>query len=212
MSANISTLSGVTAGDYIFVKGDREDSATPARTKISGLQAWIPYTAPDSTTFFGVDRTSDITRLSGLRDDFSTMPIEEALIEAESLVNREGGALDHIFINHKQMKTLKKGLGTKVQYVDMVANPRISFRGVQLDGDYGTINVLADRNCPVGYGFGLELALWKLYSLGKAVRVLNADGLQWLRQTSDDGVELRYGFYGNIGCRGPGNNIQFKLG
>jgi hypothetical protein len=49
----------------------------------------------------------------------------------------------------------------------------------------------------------LQMNMWKLYSLGKAVRVIDTDGLSMLRQASADGVEVRYGFYGQVGTRAP---------
>jgi hypothetical protein len=51
---------------------------------------------------------------------------------------------------------------------------------------------------------------WKLYTTGKAVRVIDTDGLQMLRQAASDGVEVRYGMYGNMGCRAPGANINIQ--
>jgi len=59
---------------------------------------------------------------------------------------------------------------------------------------------------------GVQLSTWRLYSLGKAVRVIDTDGLQMLRQASADGVEVRYGSYSNLGCRAPGYNINVNLG
>lgn len=211
MSGAVSGVTGAAAGDHLFVKGDRENSATPGRTKISGLSAWIPYAAPTSDLFFNVNRTADTVRLAGHRGDFSAMPIEEALIDMENQVSLHGGMIDHIWVNFKEMKSLKKALGSKVQYIDVQANARIGFRGVLLDGDYGPIRVMADRSCPVGYAFGMQLSMFKLYSLGKAVRVLDTDGLKMLRQNDADGVEVRYGGYLNLGCRGPLHGIQGKL-
>ena len=207
----LSGITGETAGDYMFLNGDRQDSATPSRIVIAGLSAWLPASAPSSTAFFGVDRSVDTTRLGGLRLDASSLPLEEALIEADALVAREGMAIDHLFMSHKRFGELKKALGTKVQYVDLQANAKISFRGILVDGARGPIKVIPDQNCPNNSAFGLKIGMWKLYSLGKAVRVIDTDGLSMLRQASSDGVEVRYGFYGNLGCRAPGANINIKL-
>lgn len=194
----------IAANDYIFVEGDRGLS-------ISGLADWVPDTAPTSTLFFGVDRSVDVTRLGGLRLDASGLPIEEALIEADAQVSREGFYLDHFFMNPKKLGDLKKALGTKVQYVTLQANARVSFSGVMVDGDRGPIKVLGDFNCPYDRCYGLAMEYWKLYSIGKAVRPIDTDGLQMLRQDDADGVEVRYGFYGNVGCRAPGSNIVVKF-
>lgn len=199
------------AGNFIFVRGDRQDSATPTRLAIAGLEAWIPATAPTSTAFFSVDRSVDTTRLGGQRFDGSALPIEEALIEGASIAAREGGMIDHYFMNFGQYSKLEKALGSKVQYIDMKVNAQIAFKGIQVAGPNTLINIVPDQNCPANRAYGLQLNTWKLYSLGKAVRVIDTDGLQMLRQTSADGVEVRYGFYGNMGCRAPGYSVNVQL-
>lgn len=208
---NLSGISGLTAADYIFVKGDRQDSATPSRLAVAGLEAWCPSSAPGSASFFGVDRTVDVTRLGGLRLDGSSVPIEEALIEGASLVAREGGKLDHFFMSYATFSSLEKALGSKVQYVDVKMNAEVGFRGIMVNGPRGPIKVIPDQNCPSDRVHGVQLSAWKLYSLGKAVRVIDTDGLQMLRQAAADGVEVRYGFYGNLGCRAPGFNINISV-
>jgi hypothetical protein len=205
-----STPSGVVANDFIFAQGDRQDSATPTALKMSGFESWVPASSPTSTTFFGVNRAVDVTRLGGQRYNSAGVPIEEALIEGAAVVAREGGKLDHYFMNFAKYSALEKSLGSKVQYVDLQANAQIAFRGIQINGPKGVIKIVPDQNCPSARYFGLQLNTWKLYSLGKAVRVIDTDGLQMLRQSSADGVEVRYGFYGNVGCRGPGYSINIQ--
>jgi hypothetical protein len=194
----------IAANDYLFVEGDRG-------LGVSGLASWVPDTAPTSTLFFGVDRSVDVTRLGGLRLDGSGAPIEEVLIEGDAMIGREGQYIDHYFMNPKKLGDLKKALGTKVQYVNLQANARVSFSGIMIDGEKGPINCLADFNCPYDRCYGLAMEYWKLYSLGKAVRVIDTDGLQMLRQDTSDGVEVRYGFYGNLATRAPGSNIVIKF-
>ena len=80
-----------------------------------------------------------------------------------------------------------------------------------VNGPKGPVKVIPDQNCPSATAFLLQMNTWKLYSLGKAVRVIDTDGLSMLRQASADGVECRYGFYGNVGCRGPGFNVRVAL-
>lgn len=100
----IDSGTGVAANDYIFIQGDYD-------LKIKGVQAWIPNTAPSSTSFFGVDRTADVTRLGGIRFDGSSMPIEEALIAAASRAAREGAKPSHCFMNYTDYTDLEKALG-----------------------------------------------------------------------------------------------------
>ena len=194
----------IAADDYIFVEGDRG-------LGISGLEDWVPASAPGSTAFFGVDRSVDTQRLGGVRYDGSADPIEEALIEGASRVAREGGKVDHAFLSYAKYAELEKALGSKVQYVDLKMNAEVGFRGVLINGPRGPIKVIPDQNCPDDVCFMLQLSTWKLYSLGKAVKVIDSDGLSMLRQAQADGVECRYGFYGNVGCRGPGFNCRVAL-
>lgn len=194
----------IAADDYIFVEGDRGAS-------ISGLEDWLPSSAPGATAFFGVDRSVDPVRLGGMRLDGTGGPIEEVLTEADAKAGNHGQKLTHFFMSHTKFGELKNSLGSKVQYVDMQANARVSFRGIMVDGQKGPIRVVPDHNCPDNRIFGLNLPMWKFYSLGKAVRVLNSDGLEMLRQASDDGVECRYGFYGNLGCRAPGSSMNIQV-
>ena len=140
-----------------------------------------------------------------------SVPTEEALIEGAAVVGREGGKLDHYFMNYAKYSGLEKSLGSKVQYVDAHANAEIAFRGIQINGPRGAINVMPDQNCASNRIFGLQLNMWKLYSLGKAVRVIDTDGLQMLRQSTADGVEVRYGFYGNMATRAPGYNVNIQV-
>jgi hypothetical protein len=199
------TSSGtIAANDYIFVEGDRG-------LGLAGLDSWVPSSAPGATLFFGVDRSVDTNRLGGIRYDGSSDPIEEALITGASLVAREGGKPDYAFLSYEQYAKLEKALGSKVQYVDLKMTAEVGFRGILINGPKGPIKVIPDQNCQGNVAWLLQLDTWKLYSLGKAVRVIDTDGLTMLRQASSDGVEVRYGFYGNVGCRGPGFNCRVTL-
>ncbi len=200
----IASGSGITANDFVFVEGDYDD-------KVKGLLAWLPSTAPTSSPFFSVDRSVDVTRLGGIRYDASAQPIEEGLIGAASRVAREGGKPDHCFLNYSKYADLEKALGSKVQYIDLKVSAEIGFRGILINGPRGPIKVIADQNCPSDRAFMLQMDVWKLYSLGKAPKILDTDGLKMLRQASADGVECRVGYYAQIGCRAPGFNANIKL-
>ena len=203
-SAAYDASGTIAADDFIFVEGDRG-------LGISGLAGWVPETAPSATPFFGVDRSVDTQRLGGVRHDGSAQPIDEALIDGASAAAREGGKVDHAFLSYKQYAALEKALGSKVQYVDLRQSAEVGFRGIEVNGPRGMIKVIPDQNCPDDTCYMLQMDTWKLYSLGKAVRSTSADGLDMLRQAAADGVEVRYAFYGNVGCKAPGWNVNVKL-
>lgn len=198
----------IAAGDYIAVRGDHNGSTL---VKLAGLEAWIPASAPSSSLFFGVDRSSDVTRLGGQRLNGAGAPIEEVLTEGAAIVAREGGKLTHYFMNFDKYTELQNSLGSKVQYIDLKVNAEIAFRGIQVNGPKGPINVVPDQNCPANRIFGLNMPTWKLYSLNAAVRILEHDGLMLLRQGTSDGVEVRCGSYAQMGSRAPGHNINIQV-
>ena len=201
----VDTSSGATATEAIYVDGDKD-------LMLTGLGGWLPSTAPDSTdSFFGVDRSADTSRLAGIRFDGSSLPLEEALIGAAARVAREGGKPDVCFINYSNFADLEKALGSKVSYVDVKVNPEIGFRGILIHGPRGPIKVIPDQNCPNGVAYMLQMDVWKLYSLGKAPKILDSDGLKFLRESAADAVEARIGYYAQVGCRAPGYNVRIGL-
>lgn len=198
MSANLTTIASIANNDYINVEGDLE-------AKIKGLEAWIPNSAPGATAFFGVDRSVDVTRLGGVRVTGTSMPIEEALITLASKIAREGGRPDCCFMNFENFINLEKALGAKVSYTEF-SKGEVAFRGILIHGPRGPIEVYPDQNCPDAQAYMLQMDTWKLYSLGKAPKILETDGLKMLREASADAVEVRVGYYAQLGCVAPGWN------
>jgi len=206
VSPSMATLSAVGAvNDYIFREGDYDQ-------RLKGLQAWLPASAPTGgDNFFSVDRSVDTSRLAGIRFDGTNQPIEEVLIKAASRVAREGGKPNYCFVNYAKFAELENALGSKVQYIDLKANAEIGFRGVVINGPRGPIKVVPDANCPGNKAFMLDLSVWKLYSLGKAPKILDTDGLKMLRESNANAVEIRIGFYAQLGCNAPGYNAVISL-
>lgn len=201
-TAGIATAA---ANDYIFIQGDYD-------AKMKGFGAWVPSTAPTSSPFFGVDRSVDVTRLGGWRGDLSSLPIEEALIEGGYLIGRDGGKVDHVFMSFEKYADLIKSLGSKVQYVDVMAKDAgIGFQGVKVNVGKSIATVIPDRNCPADRMFMLQLDTWKLASLEGMPMILDMDGLKTLRVSNEDSLELRVGYYANVICECPGFNGNFSL-
>jgi hypothetical protein len=204
LSANVSTITGAALADYIIQDGDYD-------LKIKGLRAWIPDVAPGgSDNFFGVNRSVDVTRLAGLRDDFSALPIEEAVVKASTRLAREGAKPDVAFISYKKWADLENALGSKVQYID-VEVAKVGFRGIIVQGPRGPIKVIGDQNCPSDRMFMLQMDTWKLQSLGQAPKLIETDGLKMLRSAGEDGVQVRCTYYAQMSCGAPGYNGNFKI-
>lgn len=208
LGGSAASPSGWAAADYLLVQGDNN-------AKVSGLAAWLPATAPSSgDSFFGVDRSQDVTRLAGIRYDGSAQSIEESLIDSSSLLAREGGKPDVCITNFATYAALEKSLGSKVQYVDMKGPAEIAFRGIMVNGANSMIKVFPDRNCQANKGYLLQMNTWTLNSLGDAPQILRyGDGLEMLRVSNADAGEVRIGYYANLSTNAPGwnANVTFSV-
>lgn len=200
------TPAGWTANDFLLVQGDNN-------LKVSGLAAWLPFTAPTAgDNFFGVDRSVDPVRLGGVRYDGSSQSIEEAAIDGSSLLAREGGKAGVGICSFASYAALEKSLGSKVQYVDMKGPAEIAFRGIAINGANSVIKVFPDRNCPALTMYLLQMDTWALESLGDAPQILKyMDGAEMLRVYNADAAELRCAYYANLRTNAPGWNANIKL-
>lgn len=202
--------------DYIWIAGDRPTSAITtyaSRRKIAGLDAWNPITAPTSgDSFFGVDRSVDVTRLAGQRLDISALQPEEGYITALAAMAREDAEPSHIFTSFTDEKNLKLALGSRVES-EYSAVGSVGFESIKLRGPMGEVKVYADRNAPVGYARLLQMDTWVLKHLGDLVNKGDAgsDG-GMARETLSDRYEGRFSFYGNLLCLKPSANMVATLG
>lgn len=197
-------IAAASAGDYIAVEGD-------LNAKPKGFSAWIPESDPSSTAFFGVDRTPDLLRLAGVRDDYSAKPIEEALVLAAKDMNLNGAAVDYNFLSYGKHAELENALGSKVQYVDVTSGIGIGHRGIKIVSGKKPIIVMADLTCKSDRLWAMQSNTWKLRSLKKSIRMLEQDGLKSLRVSNADAQEVRIGGYKQFSCEAPGYNGNFKI-
>jgi len=217
-STDLNTAGAVVPdASLLFQRGDEPGTATE-RKKITGLEGWLPSTPPGAgDSFFLVDRSTDPTRLAGIRYDGTGETIEEAMIGAGALLFREGGRPDVIFMNPLSYSELIKSLGSKVVY-DLMRSSDVADvffeavrEAVRIHLPSGSAMVVADPNCPYGRAYMLQMDTWKLYSLGMAPKILMTDGLRFLRENNADAVEVRAGYYAQMGCTAPGWNATIAL-
>lgn len=199
------------ADDYLHVEGDAADGGT--NLKVSGLAAWLPSSTPSSgESFFGVDRSVD-SRLYGTYQDNSGKSIREGLIDLSVEVAREGGMPDVVVMNHEPYGRLLKELEGERTFASLkAAGADISFKTLTLNTPGGDVKILPDHNFPTTDAYMLQLDTWKLYSTGPAPQIFTyTDGHRMVRESDDDAVELRVGYYAQVGCNGPGFNGRMKL-
>lgn len=214
---NVDDLTAGTdwaVNDFLYVQGDAAAGGT--NVKLAGLSAWLPATTT-SAAFFGVDRTVD-SRLSGIvHTGGLTSTMEEAGIDAQSKIGREGGKADVWLMHNAQYRRLVKELGSKRIYADLMAQnakgpvASISFRSIVVEGDYGPIQAVAANKCQATISWMLTSGTWKYHTLGPAPKFLMDDGLRILRQAGADGYELRMAMRGNLATKAPIRNARVPL-
>ena len=206
MSGNLSAgISAIAQNDYVYVSGDYDGM-------ITGLEGWIPATAPTSgDSFFGEDRSDDPTRLAGQRYDGSSGTIIEALIEGAALTAREGGKPDYLFCSFADFVNIEKAMNAQVQREVKQSDSISGYRSLEFYAPHGVVKVVPDKDCPASTAYLLTLKNWSLMSIGDAVQLTELDGNRVLRQAADDGVEVRVHSYSQLGCSAPGYNCVITL-
>ena len=188
------------ANDYLYQDGDES-------AMLSGLAAWVPSTAPGATTFFGVDRTADVTRLGGVRVTGTGLPVESALLKLASKVSREKGKPRWAFVNDVAYYELITSLGSKVSFVEQAVTADVYFSGVRIHGPKGVLDVFPDFECPSQRAYVLTPESLKLYSVNPAPHIFDEDNDQkLLRAATADTYQARIGYYAQLGMSAPGWN------
>jgi hypothetical protein len=207
-------VAGIAAGDWFFHVGDRDTGSAPANSallKLAGLDAWNPVTAPSAgESFFGVDRSRDVTRLAGQRLDISSLQPEEGYITALAALAREGSSPSHIFTSFTDEKNLKLAVGSRVE-TEYSQVGDVGFESMKVRGPKGIVKLYADLNAPVGYARLLQMDTWAFKHLGDLVNTADMDGSRLAREYRADAFEGRMSVYGNVVCYAPSKNMVATL-
>jgi hypothetical protein len=210
-------IAAIEAGDFLVRNGDGAN--TGANQMISGRGAWIPAAAPGSTDPFGYAvpaslfsnvRTSDPVRLAGQSLNTTQMSMQESLQEMAAMVQVEGAENDLVAYMHpRDRANFAKELGAKVVYTRTEksvkgSDGKIGFSVIKLETDSGDVDVYSDLNVQRGTVFLGDAESECIESLGPCPMILDFDTLEFLRYTTDDSYEVRFGYYGNYSNAAPG--------
>lgn len=198
-------ISGIAADDYLFASGDYN-------LGFHGLGSWIPSSAPGSTAFFGVDRTSDATRLGGIRvssSDVAGGSIDEKLQYGLERLFTEGAMPSDCFLNPVNYRDLVISLENRAVFDSDTA--RVGFKQLLLFGPGGAVKIHADPFCPQDVAWILQMDTWRLFTTSNGLpKILDLDA-QALRHATADSYQVRIGVYGNLTCSAPGWNARIDL-
>lgn len=203
--ASVAALDSAADDDFLFALGD-------FGLAVKGLGSWLPNVAPTAgDNFFGVDRSTQASRLAGVRFSPGAVTIINALIAANARLRRSGGKVTHFFMNPILVSTLEQSLESAKRVIDVMSPElNIGFKAIGVMLATGEVPILADPDCPVDRCYGLQLDTWTRASLGGAPRVFDGDGLKFLR-TSGDAFEIRVLSRWQPYTTSPGYNINIDM-
>jgi len=205
------TLAGVVAGDYIFQKGDRGETADV------GLAGWLPKDEITSAqTFMGIsDRTRDVDRLQGHRIDMTSSDNYDEIIRRVSTraFNATGVGGQTLYMNPLRKDHIVTELGDKIRYnregTKGTSQGVLGFSDIGIHTAGGFCQIKADPWCDRDLIYGLDMQSVCLYYIapkeGGYVHFVKAGSGGILDKAHDaDGVEARIASYGALAVPYPG--------
>lgn len=198
--------------DYLYFDGDYNQV-------VSGLQGWIPTSAPTSTPWFGLDRTQDIQWLSGWRVSGKGLSPKGAAMKAAKVIAEADGHGTHYFLSPNDYLNLQYELESAgaLRVIKEPAAPinkyssGVTFNGIEFMGSMGPIKAFFDINTPDGYPMLLDMDTWTFGTMGDAPYFDSEDGNEILRETDADAFEGRIVGDLQLYTEAPGRNVVVTL-
>jgi len=220
-----TSITGIAIGDFVFNKGDRQNSATPSRLMPTGLAAWIPDTAPTSSDSFGtnaLNRSVWVQRLAGLRFPASGTqagPVEEILLRALAVCGDQEAEVDTVFVAPGIYSDLLIALEGRKGYAPAKLaswEGGIGYSGFSIDAGLGQpIKIIREPDCPPKRAYALNLDTWELQTAGETIQndllANGRDGEAGRDIEDNSGLEWRYVCHGQLVCQDPGQNMVIKF-
>ena len=202
--------------DFLYLNGDGANAGTGLAA--SGLADWVPDTAPTSTLFYGVDRTTESDYLGGIRiDGTDGRSIANLLVDAVAAVDNIGGDPDVIWMNPFTFGTLAKQLEGKWVQTSAVGYDgkklaNVGYSGFKVNLNGHDLTIYTDRCCPAKRIYVLTWSTWCMFSAGPAPNFLQKRAGSIIKVSeANDGYEARIGEYYNFSCKAPGYNCVILL-
>lgn len=212
----VTRITGAGAGvdpaalDYVYFVGTYD--ALPY-----GVDAYIPggiagVTAGVPGTLNGLDRTVDIEMRSGFRVSWQGSIEESVKLLCADMGQYVDNESSVCWVSHYNWFRLEQELTAQGRKV-------IDARATQVFGSPALLVLTPDGNIPVvrdpyldnAKGYILDMSTIEVHHLGPLLGMTDEDGLQALRQTSDDGIEIRMRHLGEMIIQRPFRCGRFEI-
>lgn len=174
---------------------------------VSGLQSWLPITAPVSgDSFWSFDRSVDVQRLSGTRYIAGNGEKYEATFQNASAELMIQDANPSVILAHPlDCAKYSEELGNKVRYSAKEAGST-GFKPLLVQGQSGELELLPDPQVIPGTFYMLDMDTWWINHLDGLPHLVEDDGRPALREATSDAIEIRWRGWYQLVCDAPGKN------
>jgi hypothetical protein len=206
LTFSVSADAGIQAGDLIFHAGDYVTASD--RNAVMGLKGYFPATV-GSGAFYGIpDRRVDAVGFAGHRVNGAGFTPLEGLNRLLTNVSIDSQP-DAVFVSLRRHEQIRNLIGAaRLNYGERPAKgyngedvTRIGYKGIEVAYGTGIALVFALPYLEDSLAYTLTMGDLSFESLGKAPKLLQRSGDKFLTEASSDGVEFRFGYYGNLKVR-----------
>lgn len=204
-----SGAADVAANDYLYIDGAYD--AFPL-----GVAAFIPSADPGTSgvpaTLLTMDRTDDVVMKSGWRTDWQGTITETIKLQCADMGQYFDSTESAIWLsryNWFRLEQEQEAAGRVVR--DQSAQARFGAPGLVVQTPEGDVTCVSDPYMAHDCFYNLNNATWETHHLDPLIHVIDDDGLAAIRQTDDDGIEIRLRHWGENMCQRPFMNARGKI-
>lgn len=196
-----AAFSGASAGDSIVRYGCA--AVAGENTVPLGMRQWL-IGGSSPGTIKSLARDEDVVRLGSQSLDMTGLPMAEAIVDLESLIQVQGHEPKlRLICNPRDMRQVKKTLYGKVAFGSAGGTATVGFEGADWAGNNGKIPTLQSPFCPKGNVILKNMSRFKFYGLGALPMPMNFGKENMITLATDDAAEARIGTAGEFGESAP---------
>lgn len=215
LSANLSTLGAATSTQYFLLRNGEAIGFGQNNIYggVSGLKSWFPLVPPVAgDSFWGVDRSTDVQRLSGSRYiGLNGEKYESTFQNASAELCNQESSPDTILVNPLDLNKFSQELGNKVRYGEREdAKTGLKTVGTIVQGQSGEMMAFADPQVDPGEFYMLQMDTMWVKHLNGVPHLINDDGNSALRDTTNtrDAIQMGWRAWYQLVCDEPGKNLH----
>lgn len=182
-----STILSFQDNDYLF-------RANSIGGGIEGMALATPLAAPTSgDSYRTVDRSIDVEALAGSRQDDTSKFPEQVIGDLAVAIRRMGKRVRRACLIPEAFQSMVNRLGAKVVYNNPGGQADVGFEEIAIHAAGGVIQVMSDPDAdPTFVRVWRDDAHAMKYLDNSLIHIVrDPDGRQQMRQTADDGIEIR---------------------